>query len=331
MQTPGARVGKRGEEITIAVEGEPERTVPMDDVSELIIVGPVNLSTPTVQELSRRDIPIAWMSSGYWLNATTGGKGPRSAHARQAQYAFAHDQAKALRFARDLVAAKLRNQRTILRRNWRGEPQAREERLGALNAAMARAHRARDTSELLGAEGEGAAIYFRGFPSLLTPATASLPAFDFAKRSRRPPADPINACLSLTYALLTRTVATAIEIAGLDPWVGLYHTQRPGRPALALDLMEPLRPILADSAVLMAINNGELAPEDFIVTGPGCALKPQSRRKLIAAYERRLDQEATHPVFGYQISMRRTLHVHARLLAKFLKGEIAEYPHYTPR
>jgi CRISPR-associated exonuclease Cas4/CRISPR-associated protein Cas1 len=271
------------------------------------------------------------MSSGYWLHATTGGKGPRSANARQAQYAFANDKAKALAFARDLVIAKLRNQRTILRRNWRGDTQERDERLDALSAAKARADRARELSELLGAEGEGAAIYFRGFPMLLTPAAAALPAFDFTRRSRRPPADPINACLSLTYALLTRTISTALEIAGLDPWVGLYHTQRPGRPALALDLMEPLRPILADSAVLMAINNGELAPDDFLITGPGCALKPQSRRRLIAAYERRLDQEATHPVFGYQISMRRTLHVQARLLAKFLKGEIATYPHYTPR
>jgi CRISPR-associated exonuclease Cas4/CRISPR-associated protein Cas1 len=331
VQTPGARIGKRGEELTITVDGEPERAVSIDDVSELIVVGPVNLSTPTVQELSRRDIPIAWMTSGYWLNATTGGKGPRSAAARQAQYAFAADPAKAHRFARDLVIAKLRNQRTILRRNWRGEPAERDERLDAIKTAIARAERTREATELLGAEGEGAAIYFRGFPKLLTPAAAALPAFDFTKRSRRPPADPINACLSLTYALLTRTISTALEIAGLDPWVGLYHTQRPGRPALALDLMEPLRPILADSAVLMAINNGELAPDDFLITGPGCALKPQSRRRLIAAYERRLDQEATHPVFGYQISMRRTLHVQARLLAKFLKGEIATYPHYTPR
>jgi len=331
VQTPGARIGKQGEELTITVEGEPKRSLPIDDVSELIVVGPVNISTPVIQELSRRETPISWMSSGAWLTATTGGKGPRSAAARAAQYAYAEDAAKPLHFARALVAAKLRNQRTILRRNWRGAPEEREERLAALNAVIARLDKAEDRSALLGMEGEGAALYFRGFSNMLVSTVAELPAFDFTKRSRRPPADPINACLSLAYALLTRSTSTALEIAGLDPWKGVYHVERPGRPALALDLMEPLRPILADSAVLMALNNGELGADDFIVTGPGCALKPAGRRKLIAAYERRLDQEAVHPVFGYQISMRRTLHVQARLLAKHFKGELPNYPHYTPR
>jgi CRISPR-associated endonuclease Cas1/CRISPR-associated protein Cas4 len=331
VQQPGARIGKKGEELTIVADGEPDRTIPIDDISELVVVGPVSLSTPAVQELSRRDIPIAWMSSGFWLNATTGGKGPRSAAARQAQYSFAGDVARSRAFARELVAAKLRNQRTILRRNWRGEDAEREERLSALKSVIERIDRATETSELLGLEGEGAAIYFRGFPRLLTPAAASFPEFDFTRRSRRPPADPVNACLSLVYAILTRTVATTLEIAGLDPWKGLYHVERPGRPSLALDLMEPMRPILADSAVLTAINNGELTPDDFIVSGQGCALKPPGRRKLISAYERRLDQEAAHPTFGYQISMRRMLHVQARLLAKYLKGEIPAYPHYVPR
>ncbi len=331
VQSPGARVGKAGEELTIKAEGEPDRAVPIDDVSELVLVGPVSLSTPALQELSRRDIPIAWMTSGFWLTATTGGKGPRSAAARAAQYAYADDPNRSFGFARALVAAKVRNQRTILRRNWRGDLPEREQRLSQLKDVVARIERARDFRELLGLEGEAAALYFRGFPKLFTEAARALPEFDFERRSRRPPADPVNACLSLVYALLTRTIGTVLEIAGLDPWKGLYHVERPGRPALALDLMEPVRPILADSAVLTAINNGEVQPDDFLVTGPGCALKPPGRRKLIAAYERRLDQEAAHPEFGYQISMRRTLHVQARLLAKHLKGEIPTYPHYVPR
>lgn len=118
---------------------------------------------------------------------------------------------------------------------------------------------------------------------------------------------------------------------GLDPWKGLYHVERPGRPALALDLIEPYRPILADSAVLTALNNGELAPNDFVYAAGGCNLKPGARRSLIAAYERRLDQETTHPVFGYQVSMRRLIQVQARLFARWLLGEIPDYPHYVPR
>ena len=188
-----------------------------------------------------------------------------------------------------------------------------------------------DRAGLLGIEGEAAALYFQAFPALLTETTQTLGTFDYARRSRRPPADPLNACFSLCYALLTRVWANVLEIAGLDPWVGLYHVERPGRPSLALDMMEPFRPILADSAVLMAVNNGEIGADAFVRCAGGCALTPGGRRALIMAWERRLDQELSHPVFGYQVSMRRMLHVQARLLARHLMGEIAAYPHYIPR
>src|SRR5690606_21694529 len=118
-----------------------------------------------------------------------------------------------------------------------------------------------------------------------------------------------NACLSLSYALLTRTLAAALGAVGLDPWKGLYHVERPGRPALALDMMEPFRPIIADSVVLMALNNGEVDAGGFAFAAGGCNLKTGARRALIAGYERRLDQEATHPAFGYRISIRRMIHV----------------------
>ncbi|WP_261969373.1 CRISPR-associated endonuclease Cas1 [Prosthecodimorpha staleyi] len=191
--------------------------------------------------------------------------------------------------------------------------------------------RAESAAALLGHEGEAAALYFRALPQLFTAAVAVLPAFAFDRRNRRPPADPVNACLSLAYALLTRTFASALSIAGLDPWKGVYHVERPGRPALVLDLIEPFRPLLADSAVLMALNNGELGPDDFVFAAGGCNLKPKARRALVQAYERRLDQETTHPVFGYQIAMRRLIQVQARLFAKFVAGEIPRYPHYVPR
>jgi CRISPR-associated exonuclease Cas4/CRISPR-associated protein Cas1 len=271
------------------------------------------------------------MSSGFWFLASTSARGPRSAAVRSAQYAFAGDGRRALGFARELVQAKIKNQRTLVRRNWRGDPADREAVIEHLKRLADKTAFAEDRAVLLGLEGEAAAAYFRAFPRLFTETASALPAFDFARRTRHPPADPVNACLSLCYALLTRAISTACEIAGLDPWIGLYHVERPGRPALALDLMEPFRPILADSAVLTAVNNGELGPDDFIRSGPGCALKTNARRRLVAAFERRLDQEATHPLFGYQLSMRRMLHVQARLLAKHLKGEIAAYPHYVPR
>lgn len=329
VQTPGARVGKSGEELVVKAEGAPDVSVPIADVSELVLAGPVSLSTPALHELMRQGRPVAWMSSGFWFLGSTGAQGPRSALARAAQFEKARDALFALRFSRALVAAKIRNQRTLLRRNGQGDPADKARTLERMRQLSALAEDAKDVSRLLGVEGEAAALYFRAFATMVS--SAALPAFDFTKRTRRPPADPINACLSLAYALLTRTWEAALSIAGLDPWKGYYHVERPGRPALALDMIEPYRPILADSAVIGAINNGEVAGEDFVVAGPGCNLKPHARRKLIAAFERRLDQETTHPVFGYRISMRRLIHVQARLLVRHLLGETPDYPHYLPR
>lgn len=363
VQHPGARVGKEGEVLVIkrpaddqsgddggaddppdatpaakgrggrkaAPPAEVETRVSIADVSELVLAGPVTLSTPALHALIRAEVPVVWMSSGFWYLGSTGGRGPQSTGARAAQYRTRDDIPRRLAFARALVEAKLRNQRTLLRRNWRGADGDRDAVLDRLRQLVARLPTVHDLPGVLGVEGEGAALYFRAWPHLLNERAVSLPAFAFERRSRRPPADPVNACLSLCYALLTRVVATSLEVAGLDPWAGLYHVDRPGRPALALDMMEPLRPILADSTVLTALNTAELQPTDFVTRGPGCNLTVSGRRTLIRIFERRLEQEATHPVFGYQISMRRMLHVQARLLARHLRGEVATYPHYVPR
>ena len=128
-----------------------------------------------------------------------------------------------------------------------------------------------------------------------------------------------------------RTFLASLQSVGFDPYRGFYHVIRHGRPALALDMMEPYRPTLADSAVINAINNGEVKPDGFYWNGPACAMKSGARKALIAAYERRLAQETTHPLFGYRVSMRRLIDVQMRLLARHLDGEIKDYPHYTPR
>jgi len=331
VQQPGARLGKAGDTLTVKLEGEADRAVAFGDVSELVLAGPVSLSTPALHELLRRETPVAWMSTGFWFLGATGGQGPKSAATRAAQFARAADAAARLAFARGLVAAKIRNQRTLLRRNWRGDAGERTRALERLRHLAAKAEQMDRLDRLLGTEGEAAALYFRAFPSLFNEAASRLPEFAFASRNRRPPSDPVNACLSLAYGMLTRTCAAALQTCGLDPWAGLYHVAKPGRPALALDLMEPLRPIVADSVVLTAINNGEVGPNDFVTAARGVNLKPPGRRRFIAAYERRLDQEMTQPLFGYQISMRRAIHVQARLLARYLRREIDEPGHLTPR
>lgn len=331
VQEPGARVGKSGE--TLVVEAEAGKTaVPIGEVSALVLHGPVSLTTPAVGALLREEIPVTWASSGGWVLGHTVSTGHRNVAIRIDQYRAAFDEPRALRFARGLVAAKIRNSRVFLRRNFKaGDEAARDAALEALARLADRAAHAPGTAELLGVEGEAAARYFRLFDTMLGAGARDFPAFAFEKRTRRPPADPVNAMLSFGYALLARSWLAVLSAVGFDPYLGFYHRPRFGRPALALDMMEPFRPILADSAVIQAINNGEVKADAFVAAGPAVNLKPHARRAFIAAYERRLDQEVTHPVFGYRVSMRRLLEVQARLLARHLAGEIEDYPHYLVR
>ena len=333
VQTPGARVRKTGDRLRVETEEE-KVEVPLIDVSQVSLFGPVSVTTPALHELMRAGIPVSWFSTGGWFLGHTTGTGHGNAAVREAQYRAAFDKRSSLAFARDLVAAKVRNSRTLLRRNWRVDGDAKEKNdvLVRLKGVARRVPRAEDDRQLLGLEGEAAAVYFAAFESMLArSAGQDLGGFSFDKRNRRPPTDPVNATLSLAYSLLTRHFTTAISATGLDPYMGLYHRPRHGRPALALDLMEPFRPIVADSCVVQAINNGEIKPGDFVFNGSACSLKPAGRKAFLASFERRLEQETTHPLFGYRVSMRRLIEVQARLLARHLQGEIVPYPHYLPR
>jgi CRISPR-associated protein Cas1 len=141
----------------------------------------------------------------------------------------------------------------------------------------------------------------------------------------------VNALLSFGYAMLAREWTVTLSAVGLDPYRGFFHQLRHGRPALSLDMMEPFRPLVADSTVLTAINNGEVKPADFISSAVGCSLKAEGRKSFIAAFERRLAQEVTHPIFKYRISYRRLFEVQARLLVRYLAGEIPRYPNFLTR
>ena len=334
VQTPRARLRKSGERLVVDVEGK-KTEVPLVEVSDVAIYGPASVTTPALHSLMREEIPVSWFTSGGWFVGHTVGTGHRNVTVREAQYRAAFEERRCLDMARGLVRAKVRNSRTFLRRNWRaakGEGTEKDRALGRLKRIATEAETAANVQQLLGVEGEGAAIYFRFFDRMLAPSTgAEVEQFSFATRNRRPPTDPVNAMLSLAYALLTRVFTNVASSVGLDPYLGFYHRPRHGRPALALDLMEPFRPIVADSSVVQVINNGEVRPPHFVWNGNACALKPAGRRAFIAAFERRLEQETTHPVFGYRVTMRRLIEVQARLLTRFLQGEIRDYPHYLPR
>ncbi|MCI0419460.1 MAG: CRISPR-associated endonuclease Cas1, partial [Acidobacteria bacterium] len=193
----------------------------------------------------------------------------------------------------------------------------------------------RSLEELLGVEGNAARLYFGAFDGMIKAEPGeekpALPRFDFAGRNRRPPRDAVNALLSLAYSLLTKDFTIACYAVGFDPMLGFYHQPRFGRPALALDLMEPFRPLVADSCVIQAINNRMVSPDDFLMAGQAVALRPQGRKAFYRAYELRMDTLVTHPLFDYRVSYRRLLEIQARLLGKMLQGEIGKYPVFITR
>jgi len=273
---------------------------------------------------------MRWHSHGGWFLGHTMGLGHRNVEVRTHQWRQSFDDGFCLRLARGLVAAKVRNARTLLRRNWRGEAPP-DALLAALDRDRQAAETARDQAALLGIEGMAARRYFEGFAACIAPGILGEGRFEWQGRNRRPPTDLVNALLSFTYAMLTRAWTIQLSAVGLDAYRGFYHQPRYGRPALALDMMETFRPLVADSAVLLALNNGEVGPGDVLQRAGAAALTPAGRKAIIATFERRLDQEITHPLFGYRIAYRRLFEVQARLLGRFLAGEIPDMPHITPR
>ncbi len=331
VQAHRAKVAKKGETLEITVDDQPQPPVRLLDVSQLVLMGNVYITTPTLQEFMRREIPVTWHSFGGWFMGHTVGVGHKNVELRTAQYKTSFDERTCLRLAGGFVRAKILNSRTLLRRNWREEEKP-EAVIDALKRDADEALKTDGLPRLLGIEGIAAQRYFGSFSGLIKEADGPEGfRFDFSRRNRRPPTDPVNSLLSLAYAMLTRTWAVTLVAVGFDPYRGFYHQPRYGRPALALDMMEPFRPLVADSCVIQAINNGEVRVSDFIRAGGGVALTDEGRKKFIATFERRLCQEVTHPVFEYKVSYRRLFEIQARLLGRFLFGEISEYPNFTTR
>ena len=327
VQQPGARVGKDGDCLKVMDHETVLAEARLVEISHLVLLGAVQVSTQVVQELCKREIPISYLSSGGWFYGITTGLTHKNVELRQRQYAAATDPAFCLRLARRLVQAKIANCRTILRRNHASAP---ETVLQDLKRDLLHTAQAESLEALLGIEGTAGRRYFQEFSGMLK-GDGGPPEFDFEGRNRRPPKDPVNALLSLAYAMLAREWTVTLQAVGLDPYLGFYHQPRYGRPALALDLMEEFRPLICDSAVLMAINNGEVRVTDFISRMGSVALTTDGRRRFIETYERRMNQDITHPVFGYQVSYRRILEVQARLFGRYLGGEIPDYPPFTTR
>ncbi len=323
VDEPGAYVRKKGQEIQITLNGETLGRFPADSFEQVILVGNVNASSSAMRFFMREGIDLVFMSAHGRFQGRLQAQSPRNIMLRIAQFQRWKDEAFAMGMCRAFVLGKVRNMRTLLQRQFRKLGLAvLKEADDAMAFATRLAERAESKQLLLGIEGTATAAYFKGLAELF-----SLEGFEFPTRTRRPPLDPANALLSFLYYLLAKDAESALLAAGLDPYLGFYHSLKYGRPALALDLMEEFRPVIADSVALTLIRKRILAPDDFKCTLGVWEIKDPARKKVYRAYEERLNSVAEHPVLGRKYSMRRIIEAQARLMAKVIEGD---WPRYEP-
>jgi CRISP-associated protein Cas1 len=317
--------------------------VPLLKVDEVVVLGEVTLTASALHVLLERDIEITFLGHYGQFKGRLSPSFSKNAVLRLAQYRAHQDMTKRCELARRFVIGKLTNQRQRLQRYNRTHQDAEAQRsveqltdqIKSLETLSMRQssgmkplatgdHRVEGTTleTILGLEGAGSAAYFRCFGKLLSDPKQ----WPFPGRAKRPPTDPVNALLSFGYALLTTKVASAVQLVGFDHYVGYLHSSFYGRPALALDLVEEFRPVIVDSVVLGMLNNRMLIPKDFVIELGTYRLKDERRKVFFTKLEERLDEEVSHPIFGYKTSYRRCLELQGRLLAKCVTGEIEEYP-----
>lgn len=332
VNEPGSFVGKRSEHLVVKKDGQEITKVPMHAVRQAVVFGNVQVSTQALQTLIENEIPVMVLTGhGKFI----GGFQPppkKNVHLREAQFKMFSEPESCLALAKEVVRAKLANQRAYLMRNLRGDGDRGSDERAAREMAelLKRLDRAESANAVFGLEGQGAALYFGEFGRFLkTQPTGH--GFDFTSRNRRPPKDPVNALLSFAYAMLTKDCFAAACTVGFDPYKGFFHVNRHGKPSLALDLMEEFRPVIADSVVITLINNEMLTPADFLVWKDAVQLTESGRRAFFQAYEQRKATEVTHPVYGYKMSYSRMIEVQARMLAAFVRGTTPRYTGFTVR
>ena len=301
----------------VSVKGEEKRKLPGQQVRAIYCFGAVQITAQAVETCLDLGIDVSYFSPAGRFLGLLRGLPASGVNARRGQYRLFELPGVRLRLAREIIRAKIHNQRVMLMRN--GDVPDRVVQL--LADFRDAAESARGLAELLGIEGSAAALYFEQFESMLRQREGW--KFDWRGRNRRPPRDPVNALLSLGYSMLAKELTGVCHSVGLDPFLGFMHQPRYGRPALALDLMEEFRPLVADSVAISLINRGELGPEDFIRSANGTFLNDRGRKPFWEAWFRRLDTEVSHPEFSYKMAYRRMLEVQARQLWRFVRGEAA--------
>lgn len=329
ITTQKAYLHKEGQSVVVKVDKENKLRIPIHTLDGIICFGAVTMSPYLMYHCTENNVAVSFLSEyGKFLARI---QGPVSGNVllRRKQYRIADKPEASADIARYFLMGKIANSRTVIRRALRDHSDKSDSRILAnaesrLTEYLRRLEKPIPIETLRGIEGEAASSYFAAFPQLIT---IKDEAFTYTGRNRRPPLDPINALLSFVYTLLVHDCRSALEGVGLDPCVGYLHTDRPGRPSLALDLMEEFRAFLADRLVLSLINRRQIKPSDFKDSvGGAVIMKDEARKKLLISWQKRKQEEITHPYLCEKTKVGLLAHLQALLLARHLRGDLEAYP-----
>lgn len=329
VTTQQAYLFKEGESVVVRVEKEDRLRLPIHTLNGIVCFGVVTMSPFLMHHCAKHNVAVSFLSEyGKFLARI---QGPVSGNVllRREQYRVADIPESSSLIAKNILIGKLANSRAVVRRTLRDHSDTIDAELlkkieNHLTQYLHKLENNHSIDELRGIEGQAAALYFEAFPQIIT---SPSDAFQFKGRNRRPPLDPVNALLSFVYTLLVHDCRSALEAVGLDPCVGYLHTDRPGRPSLALDLMEEFRSVLADRLVLSLINRKQMQGKDFVDSAGGAVIMSDDARKvLLTAWQKRKQEELTHPYLGEKCKIGLLAHLQAQLLARHLRGDIEAYP-----
>jgi CRISPR-associated protein Cas1 len=332
VTTQGAYLAKDGEAVAVRLEEETRMRVPVHNLGGVVCFGQIGFSPFLLGLCAERGVPVSFLTENGRFLARVQGPTSGNVLLRREQYRRAESTIASAGIARSFIAAKIANSRTLLLRALRDRPDAP----GAARLREAAAGLARHLGELRdgvpldslrGLEGNAARIYFEVFDLLIL---TQKEGFFFHERSRRPPLDNVNALLSFLYTLLRHDIVAALESVGLDPAVGFLHRDRPGRPGLALDLMEELRASLADRLALSLINLQQIRPDGFRQDEAGGVVMDEDTRKaVLTAYQKKKQEEIVHPFLGEKTTIGLVPHLQAALFSRHLRGDLDAYPPFV--
>lgn len=313
---PDAVIEKTYEALTVSLKQEDgswfKKMVPIQTIEAIVLMGNPRITGDALTYVLELGIPVHYLSSiGRYLGSALP-KQSRNGQLRLAQYETYCDTSKRLQLVKSIITAKIHNQHAVLYRHHQRENPLKQRKAAVKTQST--------LDQLRGIEGSAARAYFECWTKMFKE------PWKFTGRNRRPPTDPINSLLSFAYGLLRIQVTAAIQIAGLDPYIGYLHEVTRGQPALVLDLMEEFRPLVADNVVLSVINNREIQQEDFNESLGAYRLSDKARKTFLEAFERKMTDHFTHPMFEYRCSYRRAIQLQARLLARHLQEGVSYQP-----